>query len=940
MSGKRIALAIGIFFLTAHVALLVYLDIIKLNATANYEGVSVVSGTVRDHTGAIVPGAWVVLDNGQGNKYVTKTNPQGEYSFIAIVPGAYRVTVTFKGLATFTQTVEVVAKRTVSLDVTLEMFATKKLQAKSRPADAGEPDKSPSSITSTAKDPQNIPSDPSAMIEDLGHIACPSCPDEVAFYVNGLRSDSSGKTSRIPPKESVEMIRTGAIPFAAEFRELRRGPIEVVTKPGSDGFHADAAVRFNDESLNARNALADSRAPLQVRDYSGYFMGPIIRNRLDFLAYAGRWEHDLNGVINTTAINLNTFLDQPVATTVITPSRTTNLTLHANYLASNNQTFGLEYARTRDRALNQGLESGFDLPDRAFRRSSTEDALRFSLTSILSERTLNESRFEITRRNYGTQSLSTSPAVIVLDAFNTGGNSSSLFSDNLSHSVQLADNLTRTAGRHTLKMGVLADALLLTSIDRANFNGTFTFGTDVDRDASANPVLDGNGRRSIIAPFEDYRRTLMRLPGYRPSQFSIAKGNPEARITQWQIGWFIQDNWRISPRLTLSYGLRHDFQTNLADKNNFAPRIGVAWVPDRGEKSTVRAGAGIFYSAVFSGITLTTTRFDGQRQQELRIQQPQFFADIPQTLDGLITARQTIYQKATGLKAPYSFIGNVSYERQLPWKMFGAVSYSWQRGVNLMGTRNLNATGGPTLEGSPGERLVLEYQSTGRSSRHELLLTLRGQLGSRLTLFSNYALSVTRSDTDGPDTSPASYFDLLSEYGYASLDQRHTFYFGATFSLPWATSVSPFVSLASGQPFNITTGRDNNDDTFFADRPAFASSGDPRAIKTPFGLLNPDPLPGERVIPRNLARAPGQAILNLSFSKTFTLPWPSRNRAPAGPQAAGGRHYTLVFDASAANLLNHANFFGYNGVLTTPLFSVPNRALDGRKVEFALRFTL
>lgn len=941
MSGKRIAIAIGIFFLGAHVALLGYLGIIKLNATANYDGVSVVSGTVRDHTGAILPGAWVVLDNGRGNKYVTKTNPLGGYSFIAIVPSSYTLTITSKGFAIFTQQVEVIAKRTVSVDVTLQVLIGRKLQVKSRPPDSAEPDKNLSSIASTVKDLQAIPSDPSAVLEELGRTACPSCPDEVAFYVNGLRSDGSGKTSRIPPKEAVEVIRAGASPYAAEFQELRRGPIEIVTKPGSDGFHADATVRFNDESLNARNALAESRAPLQVRDYSGYFTGPIVRNRLDLLAYAGRFEHDLNAVINTTAIDLNTFLPQPFARTVVTPFRTTNLTLHANYLASNKQTVGIEYARTSDRASNQGLESGFDLPDRAFSRSSTEDALRFSLASVLSERTLNESRFEISRRNYGTQSLSGAPAVTVLDAYNTGGNPSSLLSNNLNHSLQLADNLTRTINRHTLKMGLLADALFLTSNDRANFNGTFTFGTDINRDVSGKAILDRNGRTAIVTPFDTYGRTLMGLPGYGPSLFSIAKGNPEARISQWQIGFFIQDEWRISPRLTLSYGLRHDLQTHLGDKNNVAPRVGVAWVPDKGEKGTVRAGAGIFYSTVFSGITLTTTRFDGQRQQELRIQQPQFFAEIPATLDGSIAAQQTIYRKAPGLKAPYSFISHVSYERQLPWKMFGAISYSWQHGVNLLRTRNLNAAGGPTLDGSPGDRLVLEYQSTGTSSRHELLLTLRGQIGNRVTLFSNYALSVTRSDTDGPDTSPASYFDLLSEYGYASLDQRHSFYFGATLSLPWAMSVSPFLSLSSGQPFNITTGRDNNGDTIFTDRPAFAASSDPRAIGTPFGLFNPDPLPGALLIPRNFARATGLAILNLGFSKTFTLRWPSKNRT-AGPGAstAAGRNYSLVFDANVQNLLNHANFTGYNGVLTTPLFAVPNRALDGRKVEFSLRFTL
>ena len=104
----------------------------------------------------------------------------------------------------------------------------------------------------------------------------------------------------------------------------------------------------------------------------------------------------------------------------------------------------------------------------------------------------------------------------------------------------------------------------------------------------------------------------------------------------------------------------------------------------RARDATVRAGAGLFYSAVFSGITLTTTRFDGVHQRELRIEQPQFFGEIPATLDGSIAAQQTIYRKAPGLKAPYSFISHVSYERQLPWKMFGAISYSWQRGVNLL----------------------------------------------------------------------------------------------------------------------------------------------------------------------------------------------------------------------------------------------------------------
>lgn len=949
MSGKTIVISICIFVLAAHIWLLVYLGVIKLNATAYYDGVSELSGTVTDQTGAVITGAWVVLDNGRGNKYVTKTNPQGRYSFVAVVLSPYTLTITAKGFAKFSKQVDIMAQRAVSLDVTLKVFISEKLEVKSAaPAISAEPDKNLSSIVLSGKDLQVLPDDPGKLLERLRLLACPSCrPGDVTLYIDGFRYDGSGKTRRLPPKEVIQMIRIDANPFAAEFSEPGRGRIEITTKPGSDDFHSDVKFDFNDASLNARNALAPSRRPpSQTKDYSGYLMGPVIRNRMDFLVYAGRWEQDANEVVNATTINPATHLAQPFSETVVTPSRTSNFTLHTHYLVNEKHNVGIEYGYTSDNASNQGLQSGLDLPERAFKRSSRENVLRLSLTSIASEKTINECRLELGRHSFGSQAVNASPAVFVLDALNAGGNQASLFSKNSTDSLQFADNLTHTHKQHTFKAGLRADAIYLKNIDRANFGGTFTFGSDFERDASGDPILAPSGQPTVITPLENYRRTLLGLRGYGPSQFSIVQGNPVVSLSQWNIGWFFQDDWRVSPRFTLSYGLRHDFQTHLKDKLNFAPRVGIAWVPDRQQKSTIRAGAGVFYSTVFSDITFTTTKLDGQHQQELTIQRPAFFPDVPQTLAGAATVLQSIHKKSPDLSAPYSIISTVSYERQLPWKLFGTMSYTWQRGVNQLRTRNINAPllGSSGIRPFPDKGPILQFESTGETTRHEFLLALRGDIGRRISVFSNYTLSSTRSNTDGPNTAPANSYNLSGEFGYADLDQRHSFYMGGSVLLPWGISASPFILLTSAQPFNITTGRDNNGDTLFTDRPAFAGPENRNAIATPFGLFSPTPGLGDSIIPRNFGRATGQAIVSLNITRTFRLALPARNysgQPPIGQRASkseGSRRYNLTISANIDNLFNHTNLAGFNGVLTSPLFGKANRALGARRVEFALRF--
>ena len=136
--------------------------------------------------------------------------------------------------------------------------------------------------------------------------------------------------------------------------------------------------------------------------------------------------------------------------------------------------------------------------------------------------------------------------------------------------------------------------------------------------------------------------------------------------------------------------------------------------------------------------------------------------------------------------------------------------------------------------------------------------------------------------------------------------------------MPHGLSLATSVTVASGRPFNITTGRDNNGDTIFSDRPAFADAGDPGAIETVYGWLNPNPGLGDIVVPRNFGQESRAITVNLSASKSTIE--------------------DLIVTIDVDNLLNTARFIRSNGVLTSPTFGLPNQALDGRRVLVTLRF--
>ena len=339
--------------------------------------------------------------------------------------------------------------------------------------------------------------------------------------------------------------------------------------------------------MNARNAKADFRAPYQVRRYGFFLNGPLIRNRWGYFFNFDRNEQDENEFINATVLNPVTLEPEAFLLTALTPSRNKNFEIRSDYLATSKHTVGVGYRFSTNQQLNEGLGE-FDLPERAYRRSTRDDNLRLSLTSIATEHAVNELRIQLSRRTTNTQAISAETAVQVTQAFSSGGNQNNLFSRRSEDNLDFTDNLTYSYKTHSFKFGVRAEGARLTTIDRQNFGGTFTFGSDFERNAqgipideAGNPAIDGQTVAVPISGLELYRRVLQDRPGYRPSQFTINRGDPFIGFSQWEMGWFAQDDWRVSPQLTLSYGVRHEFQTHLQDKLNFAPRLGIAYQPGK-----------------------------------------------------------------------------------------------------------------------------------------------------------------------------------------------------------------------------------------------------------------------------------------------------------------------------------------------------------------------
>jgi hypothetical protein len=512
-------------------------------------------------------------------------------------------------------------------------------------------------------------------------------------------------------------------------------------------------------------------------------------------------------------------------------------------------------------------------------------------------------------------------------------------------------------GKHTLKFGTRLRATKDNNDSTTKFNSGYTFGS-----------------------LQSYQTTLMELAAGTPftdgpKYYSLSYntiGSAQAEVTYFDAGLFVQDDWRIRPTLTFSYGLRYESQNNFSDHADFAPRIGVAWGiggngKNKAPKMVLRAGWGIFYDRFSSDQILQQELQNGITQQIYLIQNPGFFnpnAVVPPSqFSNLTNSPQTIYKLNPNLRAPYTMQTGVSLERNLGRFANVAVTYLNARGIHQFYTNYINPNP-PTPE-----PIFYQYQSEGIFKQNQFIVNSSVRLPTKVSvsLFGYYTLNYANSDTSGPNNIPSNPTNVLEDYGRAAFDVRQRLFVGGSIGLPRGFRFSPFLIASSGNPFNITNGEDPFGDSAFNARPYQASCAAPvssNIVQTKYGCFSLV-ANGQPVIPIYDADGPGRFALNVRLSKTIGLgkKMESQNtggpggpggggtfgRGPGGPGGGGrggggrgggpgfggfdsnssGRRYGLTFSVAAQNVFNNVNLGTPIGNLTSPLFGESN-SLAGR----------
>jgi len=921
-------------------------------------------GQVTDESGALLQKATVTLNGPNGLALAAITDDRGMYVFPRLEPNDYSVSGSAPQLATVQPVKISLPLGTTTLNLQLKLVTTAQhvtVEDTAGPALSTEASNNANALVLRADDLQALSDDPADLMADLQALAGPSAgPNGGAIFIDGF---SGGE---LPSKEAIREVRVNQNPFSPEYDALGFGRVDVFTKPGADHFRGALDYNFADEVWNSRNPYSAEKAPLLLNELEGNVGGPLGKRASFF------FDFQRNSVSNGAIINAVT-LDsqnaiQPFFGVYNVPQSFTRGSPRIDYQLNEKNTLTFRYSVTHSGINGTGIGS-FDLDSRGYNFSYLNQTAQITETAVLGS-TINETRFQYFRSAVDRLPVSDAPAVEVLGSFNSGGATAGRSPDT-QNNFELQNYTTISKGAHVWKFGVRLREQSDDNVSRQNFNGTFVFGGSAE-----------------ISSIELYQQAVLGESGALPTQYTVTQGAPELLVRQFDLSAFVGDDWRVRPNLTFSYGLRYEMQTNIHDWTDFAPRLAAAWAPagsakNPNPKTVLRAGFGIFYDRFPLADVLLARRYNGTNQRQYFVENPNFFSGTP----SLAGAAYITDELSSSLRAPYYLQSSVTVERQLPAHTTLALTYANTHGLHALRSEDVNApVPGTYNQDVPGSGVypfgqpnpVFLMESSGIYNQNQLIANVNARVNGGLSLFGFYVLSKAMSNTDSIGTFPGKPYDYTGEYGPAATDIRHRVTVGGSINTRWNVRLSPYVTIQSGAPFNITTGSDLYGTTLFNARPGFATDPTkPGLIETPYGLLDPNPTPDERLVPRNYGRGPGLMSLNLRVAKTFGFGGQkgeakaakdsgggSQSTVGANPALASGglamrsiigaptteRRYNLVVGMVARNVLNHTNPGPIIGDITSPFFGRANQMAgnangeglsenaDNRRLEMQFRF--
>jgi len=963
----------------------------------------VLRGQVTDPSGAAIANANVVLvpAGASSTPIKAQADGQGQYVFNGLPAGQYTLNVIAQGFAVSeNDNVVITSGQPLRLNVamTIEVEQEKIQVSDTTPTLDVNPANNAGAIVISGKELEALPDDPDELLTDLQALAGPSAgPNGGQLYIDGFTA------GQLPPKSSIREIRINQNPFSAEYDKLGYGRIEIFTKPGTDKYHGQLFVSGNDSAFNSPNPFAGANQPgYDSTQFSVNIGGPINKKASFFVDAQRRNINDLSAV-NALTLDPTTFAEVPLIEAVPNLRHRTNLNSRIDYQLTKNNTVTARYQYYRNTENNQGIGQ-FNLPSEGYNSDSTEHTLQISDTQIIGAKIVNETRFQYLRELNNQLALNSQRTLNVLGSFGGGGNSQGDILDHQDH-YELQNYTSIIHGNHTLKFGARLRGIRDANSSTSGFNGTFTFSSLLDT-AAETACLPTPDEKPCPVSYEHYAQAVANgETGVTAiaTQLTYTLGTPPLVVTNFDAGLYFQDDWRVHPNISLSYGLRFETQNGIQNRADWAPRLGLAWGiggKSAPPKVVLRGGFGIFYDRFQEAQILEAQRLNGITQKQFVISNPQCpnLTDFTSCTGVVTPAIPTIYQISPRLHAPYTLQSAISVERQLTKAATLSVTYLNSRGFDQLLTINANAPfpGTPCSPAcvTPAGGNLYQYVSEAVFRQNQLIANTNVRVGSKIQLFGYYVLNYANSDTSGVSSFPSNSHNISADYGRASFDTRHRLFLGGSFALPLNFRLSPFMIASSGSPFNISTTNDLNNDSIFNDRPGFVSPATCGAVVTPvppsttyctpLGTFDASPSAGERITPINYVTGPSHVVMNLRLTRSFGFgpritraPGNPGNQGDGGPGGGGGRRgggggggggprgplfgggpgggipstsdrrYNLTFGVTARNIFNKVNYANPSGILGSRFFDTPNQLQSGgfsnsaanRRIDLQLTFS-
>ncbi|HET8891185.1 MAG TPA: TonB-dependent receptor [Candidatus Angelobacter sp.] len=842
-----------------------------------------ISGTVVDPQGAVVPGAKVTATNqATGVQRSVNTTSTGNYVIPNLQPGKYDVGVSAKGFAPGT-----------TKDVVLNLGDQRDLGFKLGLAGSTESVE----VTTTAPLIETTKTDVSSSVTSLDMERLPTIAGaggvvndyaQLALTAPGVKADTSGLTTDLIAPGSInnrgnlynvdganitdQLVSgrdsTGASVdevqefqvitnnYNAEYGQATGLVMNVVTKSGSNSVHGEGHMYFRGRNLAASDPfynlgiLGDSRCPSATtidgcprapfhRKEGGFTVGgPFIKNKLFWFT---SFENSRQGVPLTLT---------PFGNSVTVQSPNNNL-LYAgkvDYKITENELLTMRYAVDRFRSANVIVQTGLNVtPDDLTSSTINNASFNVGLVSTLRPTLINEARFVFYRFVSTTSDNSTVPGIIHPDGTQTGANFCCP-QGGLQKRYQYIDNMTWSHGTHTTKFGF--------NISYYPWNSLF--------------------------PQFHFGQYVANAADNAATSFTIAFGPGEVTSKDNIYGFYAQDTWKLTRKLTMNAGLRWDYEAGAfkggkipgpngtclmgnglisacsSDKNNFQPRLGFTYAP--WDKTLFHVGFAETTMLAFNNVVLDSLNFDGTTLFTVTIDGTTpagaaVLAAFPNTPSPALLAPFApstnpanfgrIRPIAANLRNPEMRMVNFGIEQQFTPTLKGEIQYIGQFGFGLFGERDTNApplTADPAHPGfffygpRPNPRFgAIRTNENSRTSHYNgLLVSTNKTFGHHISFNASYTWShATASSEDFFGISePGDFRTISAEMGPAYNDVRHAANMGVVLDsgklttnrfMGWVANnlgLSWVGQIQSGRPYPLSTG-----DTAFANGSRFFGAG-------------------------------------------------------------------------------------------------------------------